>query len=226
MDILTISKRCIYKPKGSERMLFDYLKETYAPGEPIFMSDIKIEGITEENLRYHFKKLTDDSRICRFDSGVYYFPKKNMFGEPVSLSADTVAVHKYIMRKGRRIGYYSGYTLANRMGLSSQVPFTEEITSNFAPAQVRELKIKDRRYMIRRPVVPVTDDNVSVLQFLDCLKDMERCAEESPESCGRILSAYAKKNEITKSRVDELIGKFPMKIYKAIYDTGVEYVSA
>ena len=38
--------------------------------------------------------------------------------------------------KMKRIGYYSGHTLANRMGLSTQIPFTKEITSNLAPAPV------------------------------------------------------------------------------------------
>ena len=95
-------------------------KENYIPGEPIFTGDIDIPGMTEENLRYHLKKLTDSGTICRFEPGVYYFPKTDIFGERLSLSPDTVAVHKYILRRGKRVGYYSGYTLANRMGLSTQ----------------------------------------------------------------------------------------------------------
>ena len=127
---------------------------------------------------------------------------------------------------GKRVGYYSGYTLANRMGLSAQVPLTEEITSNYAPAQVRELTIKNRKYILRRPVVEVTDENVAVLQFLDCLKDLEKCAEEEPKVCGRILSGYAREHALTKSAVDRFLAMYPLKIYKAIYETGVGYVSA
>lgn len=207
-------------------MLYTYLKEHYIPGEPIFTGDINIPGFTNENLRYHLKKLTDDGIICRFEAGVYYLPKSNLFGEPMTLSAETVAVHKYINRKGKRIGYYSGYTLANRMGLSTQVPFAEEITSNYAPALVREMMIKNRKYIIRRPAVEVTDENVTVLQLLDCLKDIEKCAEAEPEVCGEILSAYAKEHGITKAMIDRFIENYPLKIYKAIYETGVKYVSA
>lgn len=207
-------------------MLYEYLKENYEPGEPIFSGDIEIPGLSEENLRYHLKKLTDDGIISRFEAGVYYFPKKDILGERMNLSAETVATHKYIKRRGKRVGYYSGFTLANRMGLSTQVPFTIEITSNYAPAQVRELTIKNRKFIIRRPVVEVTEDNVTVLQFLDCLKDIEKCAEEELDVCGRILSEYARHNAITKKRIDELIANYPVKIYKAIYETGVEYVSA
>ena len=204
-------------------MLYDYLKENYILGEPIFANDIEIPGMTEENLRYHLKKLTDDGIICRFEPGVYYFPKIGIFGDKMQLSADTVVLHKYSIRKGKRIGYYSGYTLANRMGLSTQVPFTEEITSNYAPAQVRELTIKNRKYIVRRPIVEVTEENVQVLQFLDCLKDVDRCAEEEPEVCGQILTKYAIEYDITKEKVDKLITNYPIKIYKAIYETGVAY---
>ena len=139
------------------------------------------------------------------------------------MTADTVALHKYVRRRGRRVGYYSGYTLANRMGLSTQVPLTEEITSNYAPAQVRELTIKNRKYILRCPVVEVTDENVAVLQFLDCLKDLEKCAEEEPEVCGRILTGYAREHALTKALVDRFLTNYPLKIYKAIYETGVDF---
>ena len=224
--MLTISKKTIYKLRVGETMLYDYLIKNYALGEPIFASDILLPDMTEENLRYHLKKMTDDGRICRFEPGVYYFPKKNLLGERQLLSADTVAVHKYIIRRGKRVGYYSGYTLANRMGLSTQVPFIEEITSNYAPAAVRELKIQNRSYIIRRPAVEVTEENAMVLQFLDCLKDIDKCAEENPENCGKILTQFAIEHQITREKVDRVIVEYPMKIYKAIYETGVEYVSA
>lgn len=206
--------------------MYNYLKELYEPGEPIFAGDIDLPDMTEENLRYHLKKMTDDGLICRFEPGVYYFPKTNILGETLPLSAETVAIHKYIKRMGRRIGYYSGYTLANRMGLSTQVPFVQEITSNYAPAAVREITIKNYKYIIRRPVVEVTDENVAVLQLLDCLKDMDKCTEEEPEACGRVLTKYAQEHAITKKMIDAIIIRYPLKVYKAIYETGVQYVSA
>jgi hypothetical protein len=58
------------------------------------------------------------------------------------------------------------------------------------------------------------------------LKDIDRSAEEDMKSCGIILSQYAKSHRITKEQVDQFLPYFPIKIYKAIYETGVEYVSA
>ena len=47
-------------------MLYEYLQGNYEQGEPIFARDISIPGLSEENLRYHLKRLTDDGILCRF----------------------------------------------------------------------------------------------------------------------------------------------------------------
>ena len=91
---------------------------------------------------------------------------------------------------------------------------------------VRELTIKNRKYIVRRPTVEITEENVKVLQLLDCLKNVDKCAEEELDICGQILTKYAKDNEITKVMIDKVISNYPMKIYKAIYETGVKYVSS
>ena len=202
----------IYFLKDGDYVLLDYLVKNYEKGEPIFLADISIEGMSEENIRYHLKKLTDAGVICRFEAGIYYLPKKNIFGENSVISAETVATHKYILRQGKRVGFYSGYTLANRLGLSTQMPFKEEIISNYAPALVRE--------------VEVTEENAYVLQFLDCLKDIDKSAEEDMKVCGEILTQFAIEHSITKNQVDRLLCYYPLKVYKAIYETEVKYVSA
>ncbi|MDO4961356.1 MAG: DUF6088 family protein [Eubacteriales bacterium] len=207
-------------------MLYEYIIKNYDAGEPIFLTDIVIEDMTEENIRYHLKALTDKGKLCRFEPGVYYIPKTNILGIAPALSAETMVFHKYISRRGRRVGFYSGYTLANRLGMSAQVPFREEITSNYAPAQVREVRIRNRRYLIRRPVVRITEENAYALQMLDCLKDIDKSAEVDMAACGRILTKFAVDHHITKELVDSFLEYYPIKIYKAIYETGVEYVSA
>lgn len=77
-------------------MLLDYLISNYEKGEPFFLTDIVIEGMSEENIRYHLKKLTYDGVICRFESGVYYIPKINILGEQLYLSA-TIATKQNII---------------------------------------------------------------------------------------------------------------------------------
>lgn len=68
-------------------MLYKYLTENYAQGEPIFAGDIAIPGLSEENLRYHLKRLTDDGILCRFEAGIYYFLRTDIFGEKMALDS-------------------------------------------------------------------------------------------------------------------------------------------
>lgn len=207
-------------------MLLEYLKNNYHPGEPIFTTDIKIPDLSEKNLRYHLRKLTEDGTLCRFEPGVYYFPKTSIFGELIELSPETVVLYKYILKDGKRIGYYSGFTFVNNLGLSTQVPYVKEIVSNNAPAPYREVTIGNRQFILRRPVVEINDSNVHTLQFLDCLKDIDKCAEEPMLRCGEVLSEYATKYHISRNEVNEYIEQYPLKIYKSIYETEVKYVSS
>ena len=111
-------------------MLYEYLCSNYKPNEPIFVADVSLP-VSNVNLRQMFKILCDSGKIRRFDTGVYYIPKESRLKGGVPLGADTVARYKYISRNGRVDGYYSGYTFANQLGVTTQVPYMVEIVSNF-----------------------------------------------------------------------------------------------
>lgn len=207
-------------------MLLSYLEQNYEPGEPIFAVDIQIKGLTEENKRQQIKKLVDCGKILRFDKGIYYFSKKSRIKGGIGLSADIVAQYKYIERNGRRMGFYSGHTLANYMGISTQVPVKKEIVSNNTSAIVREITVGENSYVVRKPIVQVTANNVKVLQLLDLLKDLNVYADNEPELVRNQLITYIKNNEIQRSMVDKYIEAFPLKTYKFIYEMRLENVFA
>lgn len=69
-------------------------------------------------------------------------------------TADTVALHKYVRRRGKGRVLFRIYPF-KPYGVSTKVPLKEEITSNFAPAQVRELTIKNVRPAMSQPCRPV-----------------------------------------------------------------------
>ena len=71
-------------------------------------------------------------------------------------------------------GYYAGFTFANQMGLSLQVPYVQEIVSNEASAKVREIEIKGQKFLLRKPRTVITEENYRVLQFLDFLVDFDK----------------------------------------------------
>ena len=151
-------------------MLYGYLIENFKPYEPIFTADIDIDMVGN-SLRPKLKELCDSGKLCRYEAGVYYLPGKMKLKGLTPISASAVARSRYVNRRGKVRGYYSGYTFANQIGLSLQVPYVQEIVTNEASAKVREIDIKGQKFIIRKPKAEVTEENVYTLQFLDFLSD-------------------------------------------------------
>lgn len=199
-------------------MLLEYLQKNYKINEPIFVSDIDLP-VTDTNLRQMFKVLCDNGQISRYDTGIYYIKGVSRLKGGTVLSASEVARYKYISRNGQVNGYYSGYTFANQLGLTSQVPYTIEIASNHASAKCREVSVKTQKIILRKPRAKITKDNYRVLQLLDLLKDLEQYADDDISMAAERVSAYIKEIGVRRTEVDEYIVLFPERIYKYIYET-------
>ena len=206
-------------------MLYEYLLANYKANEPIFVSDIDLP-VSDVNLRQMFKTICDAGKIKRFDTGIYYIPKASILKGGVPLAADEVAIAKYIIRKGKVDGFYSGYTFANQLGISTQVPYIKEIVSNNASTRVKEVNVRNKKIILRRARTEITNENYVVLQLLELLKDLEQYYDISFENVCERLKKYVKTENIKKADVDKYIGDFPDKIYKNIYRTGLYNVFA
>ena len=203
-------------------MLYGYLIENFKPYEPIFTADIDIDMVGN-SLRPKLKELCDSGKLCRYEAGVYYLPGKMKLKGLTPISASAVARSRYVNRRGKVRGYYSGYTFANQIGLSLQVPYVQEIVTNEASAKVREIDIKGQKFIIRKPKAEVTEENVYTLQFLDFLSDIDKYLDGSSENILDKLEKLIKDEKITKELIDAYISLYPMKVYKKLYETGVVY---
>ena len=203
-------------------MLYEYLVENYKPYEPILAADIDI-GINGNSLRPKLKELCDTGKLCRYEAGVYYLPGKINLKGLTPVSASTVARCKYVSQKGKVKGYYSGYTFANQIGLSLQVPYVQEIVTNETSAKVREIDIGGQKFLIRKPKAFITEENCFVLQFLDFLSDIDKYIDGTAADVLSKLKKLIKEKKITKELVDKYIKFYPTKVYKNLYMTGVVY---
>ena len=203
-------------------MLYEYLVENYKPYEPIFTADIDVDMVGN-SLRPKLKELCDSGKLCRYAAGIYYLPGKMKLKGLTPLSASTVAKCKYVSQRGKVRGYYSGYTFANQIGLSLQVPYVQEIVTNEASAKVREIDIKGQKFIIRKPKAKITEDNIYVLQFLDFLSDIDKYLDGTATDILSKLEKLIKDEKITKELIDTYIGLYPAKVYKNLYETGVVY---
>lgn len=198
-------------------MLLEYLKENYQTNEPIFVSDIKLP-VSDTNLRQMFKKLCDNGDIMRYDTGIYYLKGNSRIKGGVGLSASEVARYKYISRNNGVSGYYSGFTFANQLGLTTQVPVMIEIVSNQASAKCREVTIKNQKIMLRKPRIKITRDNCTILQLLDLLKDLDLYVDDDMYDVAKRLGRYVRELGLSRTEIDQYLCYYPERVYKNIYE--------
>ena len=197
-------------------MLLDYITENYKAGEPFLLQNLELD-IKYDNLCQQIKKLVDEGKLFRYMDGVYYLPKETLSGIPYTLSADEVAKVKYVSDNTDSYGCYTGHTLANMMGLSDQVPQIKEIVSNKTSAITRTVKVGKFSFVIRKPAVNITNENVTTVMLLEVLKDFDNLSDTHVDA-SECLKKFIVRNKIKKTMVDLLIPNYPLRTYKAIYD--------
>lgn len=79
--------------------------------EIILLSELSIVGMKAVSVRQQMKKLTEFGRLKRFDTGIYYIPKKSMFRSGSTLSVDEVIRKKYLADGESCCGYVGGIFL-------------------------------------------------------------------------------------------------------------------
>lgn len=206
-------------------MLYKYLIENYKPNEPIFMKDIKLP-LSQTNIRQILKNLCESNKLKRFSPGIYYLPRTTKLKNAVTLSPATVAVSKYINRNGNIQGYYTGYTLANQLGISTQVPFVLEIVTNNTASKRRKINLNGQQIIVQKPRCKITNDNFTVLQFLDILKDLDKYFQISSKRIFEILKRYVQTNKISIKTIEQYINLYPSKTFRNLYEAEKNHVFA
>lgn len=167
--------------------VYSYIEKNYQPNEPIFMADLNIQGIKPVSVRQQIKKLTEFGKLKRFDTGIYYIPKKSIFRSGSTLAIDEVIKRKYLVDGKNCCGYVGGLLFANQLGLTTQVPAVYEVYTNKATTDYRETRLANFRVIIRKPSYEINEKNVNTLQFLDLLKEIVDVTEINGIECQSIF---------------------------------------
>lgn len=208
-------------------MLYEYIEQNYAPNEPIFISDLVNSGLKIEKVRNEVKNLTDEGRLKRYDTGIYYIPKKTIFNVEAIPSRDLIIERKFLKDEKINFGYISGVLFANQLGLTTQVPSVYEIVSNKATRNYRKVKIGNANVVLRKPRVSVTEENYKTLQLLDFVMEFQSLSEIKGKELKEKILRYMKKAKITISMLRKYTSYYPEKIFKNLYEMGLlDYVSA
>lgn len=207
-------------------VLYNYIREHYKEAEPIFFSDLEREDITRSALNQQLKKLCDKGLLEKYDVGVYFIPKKTLLNSTIGPNADMVARYRFISKGNNIDGFYGGNSFANQIGISTQVPQVVEIVSNNTNSSDREVRIGNRRFYVKKPIVQITKENVYVLQMLELLKNLDAYLDYSYEEAREKFAEYISFHGIRRSDVDMYIRKYPVATFKYYYELGLDYVLA
>lgn len=207
-------------------MLYNYIEEHYKKAEPIFFSDLERGDITKSALNQQLKKLCDKGLLQKYDKGVYFIPKKTLLNSTIGPNADLVARYRFISKGDNIDGFYGGNSFANQLGITMQVPRMVEIVSNNTNSSGREVRFGNRRFYVRQPVVPITKENVYVLQMLELLKNLDAYLDYSYEEARERFAEYISVHGIRRSDVDLYIRKYPIVTFKYYYELELDHVLA
>lgn len=197
-------------------MLFQYLQEHYAADEPIFIGEIHVKGLNRSALYYQMKQLTDAGFLKRFDRGIYYIPNRTFLKSGSQLSAHKVIEKKYLFQGCGHCGYLSGLMFANQIGLTTQVPMLIEVVSNKASQKRREILLGNTRLLLRKPCVPITEQNYRILQFLDLMIVVDQVCELEEAERSKMLKKYLEKAHLNLSMFDEYTLYYPKELNQSM----------
>ncbi len=202
-------------------MIYEYLKENYGENIPIYISRLKIEGMSENTLRQQIKRLTDAGLLKRYDTGIYFIPQKSVFKSGSTLSVDQVLNDKYLREGEKRCGYQSGILFANQLGITTQIPMLYEIVTNKASREYREITVAKTRVILRRPRTEINEDNFRALQFLDLMKDVDLVSELEGKRLRERLLAYMRACPLYFDDLKPFLPLYPDKLYRNLYEGGL-----
>lgn len=212
------------KMKGSEYMKFyNYLVEAFGINEPIFFTDIQFESYSKSWVDKEIAKLCKDERLIRYERGVYYIPQKTPFGNSI-LNPNKVIERKYIAEKGNAYGFYSGQTALNIFGLLTQMPNVMEICTNNETSKLRTVKVGSQNVILRRSRVMITNENLSVLRFLELMNAVPPSFFDGGRK--EIIKKWIADNGISRKSISEYAPAFPDKAMRNLIESKVIYYVA
>lgn len=162
------------------------------------------------------KRLADKGQIERFQKGVYYRAKQTVFGK-ARPSTETLEAQLLIRRGDDIIGYETGVSLMNQIGLTTLVPKKREIATN-----AYRKNINDKYIIARKPVITVNAENFRYLQLLDVIRDLPEASVDA-ENPRALLHAFAEKNRLdTVTALTYAKRHYPQKTLLNLVDVLVE----
>ena len=193
----------------------EMILQNFGSDEPILVEDIitMFPNRSRQWVDKALKTLVDSKMLKRYTTGIYYIPRKTMFGDSL-LDSNKIVVKKYIESNSKIYGYVSGTALLNSLGLTTQVPNMVTIVTNNEKSRGRKVKFGNQEvYLIKSPT-EITTDNCAVLKLLEVVKLID--INDLDETELNNLKKYVQDNKITLDDISKYCVFFPDAVSKKI----------
>lgn len=189
--------------KTSEYILFtiDRLPKGYVFTYEDFVSEVN----GKEAVIKALNRLVASGKIAKLSKGKYYKPEKTPFGQ---LEPKQYQVVKDLLENdGKVVGYLTGYSIYNQLGLTTQLSNTIQVGKN----EVRP-KFKRDRYSISfvKQKNTITKENIPLLQLLDAIRYIKKIPDAPvATSCKRLLAIVGELSAQERDTMVRLAKKYP-----------------
>lgn len=187
------------------------IEQKTAAIEPARVFTIKSLGLPIEwweNTRVKLSRMVKSGQLDKIGRGKYYKPEISMFGK-IAPSLNEI-IKDLMYDNGKPSGYITGYTIWNRMGLTTQISDTIIIgTSRRRDAMERG------RYRIRfiTQANRITTNTIPLLQILDAIKLIKQIPDtDINDSVATLKRLIVNLNEQNISKLVKLSKKYPPRV--------------
>lgn len=167
-------------------------------------TDIMNDVLNKETVIKALNRLSKNGKIGKLTKGKFYKPEVTDFG--TLLPNQYQIVKDLIIENGKFKGYLTGYSIYNKLGLTTQISNTIQIGSNkIRPSFKREnytiIFVKQNNI--------INNKNIPLLQILDVIRFIKKIPDTTIElSCKRLLLLLNELNELDKSNLVRLAIKY------------------
>ena len=186
----------------------DYIVDTInrlPKGYVFTYEDFTTEVDKKEAVIKALNRMAASGRITKLSKGKYYKPEKTVFGE---LEPTQYQIVKDILEDdGRIVGYLTGLSIYNKLGLTTQVSSAIQIGKNeIRPAFSRG------RYTISfiKQKNTITKENIPLLQILDAIRYIKKIPDATIVSaCERLFVIVKNLSQDDLTTLVRLAKKYP-----------------
>ena len=152
----------------------------------------------------HLNRMVVAGKINKLSKGKYFKPQDSVFG---TLLPEQYQIVKDLLEdKEKRIGYITGYSIYNSLGLTTQISNVIQIGKQQTRASIKRGRFK---IAFIKQKNTITKENIPLLQLLDAIRFIKKIPDTTiDKSCKRLLVLLQELNANEQQQLIRLAFKY------------------